>query len=171
MRKTPLVIGGILLLAVGTAWSTTLIKLDFADLATQADRIVVGTVAALDSHWEESGRFIHTDVTIDVERYVAGRGPARLTLRTPGGQIGGRGQVAHGAPSFTLGERVLVFLTTWEDGTPKVLGFAQGKSRVYVGPDGDTRLEGGVVSGRSLGAVEDELRRGPNHNIPLRPVR
>lgn len=171
MHKKLLAVGIVILLGIGAAWSTTLIKLDFADLAGQADRIVLGTVAGLNSHWEETGRFIQTDVVIDVERYVTGSGPAQLTLRTLGGRIGGLGQVAEGAASFSPGERVLVFLTAWEDGTPKVLGYAQGKSRVVVGWDGEPRLEGGVVGGRSLRGVEDELRHGPNVNIPLRPVR
>lgn len=155
------------LMASSFAFATTLLRMDFDDLAGQADRVVIGTVASLDGRLEETGRFVHTDVTLTVERYLAGTGDDTIVLRTPGGQAGGLATVAHGAPSFTVGERVLLFLTEWEDGTPKVLGYAQGKSTVRF----DDRLEGGVVDGRSVTSVVRELARGEASVIPLRPAR
>ena len=156
------------LLGTATVWATTLVKMSFSDLAAGSDRVVIGTVIALEGTRDESRQFIHTNVTISVERYVRGAGPAELVLRTPGGQLDGQAVLAHGAPSFTVGERVLVFLTRWEDGVAKVAGYVQGKSTVTTGADGQARLRGGVADGRSLRGVTDELTHGAS-TVPLRP--
>jgi hypothetical protein len=170
MRKV-LLVGAVVLLGVGLAGATTLLKMDFDDLARDADYIVVGTVESVTGERDEGARFIHSNVYLSVERSYRGNAPAQIVIRTPGGEIGGVAMRADGAASFEVGEKVLVFLTTWEDGTAKVLGYAQGKSRV-VRDDGDRPvLVGGVASGRSLDAVSKELRHGPELNIPLRPVR
>ena len=126
-------------------------------------------MTALEGTRDETRRFIHTNVTIAVERYVRGAGPSELRVRTPGGQVDGEAVLAHGAPSFTVGEKVLVFLTRWEDGVAKVAGYVQGKSTVTTGADGKARLRGGVAAGRSLRGVTDELEHGP-HAVPLLPV-
>lgn len=156
------------LLGIGTTAATTLVKLSFSELAARADRVVIGTVTALEGTRDESQRFIHTNVTIAVESYVRGAGPSEIVVRTPGGQLDGQAVVAHGAPSFTLGEKVLLFLTRWEDGAIKVAGYVQGKSTVMTGADGESRLRGGLADGRSLRGVTDELHHGPAA-VPLRP--
>jgi hypothetical protein len=157
-------------LLAGASHATTLLELGFSDLARQADRIVIGTVTRIEGRWDASQRFIHSDVTLSVERSLRGDAPPAIVLRTLGGYVGGTGQMAHGAATFEIGERVLVFLTTWEDGTPKVLGYVQGKSRVVSDEQGRERLQGGSADGRSLEGVIRELRDGPDHNIPLRPA-
>lgn len=164
------VLAGAFLLS-GAVGATTLVELGFPELARQAERIVVGTVTRVDGRWDESLRFIHSEVGISVDRVLRGEAPAEIVLRTPGGYVGGVGQVAHGAATFEVGERVLVFLTSWEDGTPKVLGYAQGKSRVVADSRGRERLLGGSADGRPLEGVLRELREGPDHAVPLRPVR
>ena len=157
-------------LLAGTSRATTLVKLGFSDLARQADLIVVGTVTAIEGQWDDSLRFIHSDVTLSVEQPLRGNVPHEITLRTPGGYVGGMGQMAHGAATFEIGERVLVFLITWEDGTPKVLGYAQGKSRIFSDEQGRVRLQGGSADGLTLQGAVRELRDGSNHNIQLHPA-
>jgi len=154
---------------IGTSSATTLVELSFPELAAASEQVVVGTVVALEATRDESQRFIHTNVKIAVERHVRGRGPAEIVVRTPGGQLDGEAVLAHGAPSFTVGEKVLLFLTRWEDGALKVAGYVQGKSTVAVGADGQPRLRGGLADGRSLAAVADELS-GKTSLVPLRPV-
>lgn len=170
MTRSFALLGAVLLLAVSIAGATTLVKMGFSDLARDADQVVVGTVAGIQGEWDPSGRFIHSTVTLVVERSLRGNTPDTLILRTPGGQVGTLAQRADGMATFEVGEKVLVFLTTWEDGTPKVLGYVQGKSRVIVDGQGRERLVGGEADGRTLAGVEQELRHGPNHNISLRPA-
>ncbi len=159
--------GAVLLLGASIAGATTLVKMDFSDLARDANHVVVGTVTGINGEYDPSGTFIRTNVTLEVERSFGGQAPDTLVVRTPGGRVGGVEQVALGVANFEIGERVLVFLTTWEeDGAPKVLGYVQGKSRVgHV-----DRLHGGVAGGRSLENVARELRHGSRHNIPLQPA-
>jgi hypothetical protein len=157
-------------LLVDTSGATTLIELGLSDLARKADRIVVGTVTEVRGQWDDSLRFIHSSVTISVEQSLRGNVPSEIVLRTPGGYVGGMGQRAHGAATFEVGERVLVFLTAWEDGTPKVLGYAQGKSRIFRDQQGEERLQGGSADGLTFQGAVRALRDGPNHNIPLRPA-
>jgi hypothetical protein len=168
VKKRTLLLCLVAVLCVGTAGATTLVKMEFADLAREADRVVIGTVTHTEGIYDASGSFIHTLVNVDVKRYVTGTGPASLVIQTPGGQIGDEGMVAHGAATFEVGETALIFLTSWEDGTPKVLGYVQGKSTVQQTSFGEARLKGGVAGGRSLRAVVNELVHGPDHTIPLR---
>ena len=160
----------VVLFAASVTNATTLVKKGFSDLAHESDRVVVGIVTAVEGTWDESGTFIRSTVTLAVERTLRGQGPGTVVLRTPGGQIDGVQQIAQGVATFEVNERVLVFLTTWEDGTPKVLGYVQGKSNVVEDEQGNFRLRGGVASGRSLENVAGELRHGPRHNVPLVPV-
>lgn len=170
VRKATLV-GVVLLLGLSLAGATTLVKMNFGDLARQADSVVVGTVTAIESEWGPDLDFIHTNVTLQVERSFYGKTASTIVLRNPGGIVGGVGQLAHGAAEFQVGERVIVFLTRWEDGTPKVLGYAQGKSRIEHDGQGRQRLIGGSANGLSFDGALREIEQGPDHNIPLRPAR
>ena len=170
MARRVFVMGVVLLLGVGIASATTLVKMNFSDLAREADHIVVGTVTGVQGEWDESARFIHSNVYLTVERSFRGNAPEEIVLRTPGGEAGGVAMQAHGAASFEVGEKVLIFLTTWEDGQAKVLGYTQGKSRVLEDENGKARLQGGAADGLALDGVARSLRHGPDHNIPLRPV-
>ena len=156
-------------LAIGTSSATTLVRLSFSKMVAGSERVLVGTVVALEPTRDASGVFIHTNVRIAVERQLRGQGPGEILVRTPGGQLDGQAVVAHGAPSFTIGEKVLVFLTRWEDGALKVTGYVQGKSTVTTGADGKARLRGGLADGRSLAGVADELA-GKSTMTPLLPV-
>ena len=171
MRQRVVLACLLLLLVGGLSGATVLVRMEMPELARQAQQVVVGTVVHAQGEWDDDHRFIHTDVTLSVDRYVKGSGPQELTLRTPGGRVGDQGQVAHGAPTFEVGERVLVFLTQWEDGTLKVLGYDQGKSTVFADAKGQPRLRGGRADGLTVEGVSREINRGPGHNIPLRPAR
>jgi len=160
----------VLLLGVSLAGATTLVKMSFGDLARDADAVVVGTVISIEGEWGPDLNFIRSNVTLQVERQFRGQTADTIVLRNPGGFVGGEGQRAHGAAEFEVGEKVLVFLTTWEDGTPKVLGYAQGKSRVIEDGQGREGLVGGSAHGHSVDGAAREIEHGPNQNIALRPV-
>jgi hypothetical protein len=163
--------GVVLLLGVSLAGATTLVKMNFSDLAREADMIVAGTVTEINGEWDPSLTFIRSNVTLDVQQSLRGQAPDTITLRNPGGWVGGEGQIAAGTAEFEVGEQVVLFLTTWEeDGAPKVLGYVQGKSRVVQDAQGRDRLMGGSADGRTLASVVRELREGPSANVPLRPA-
>ena len=170
MARKPVLVGLVVLLGVSLAGATTLVKMDFGQLSKDAEQIVVGTVVGVEGEWDPSLRFIRSNVTLAVEHSLRGAAPEQLVVRTPGGWVGGTGQKAHGAATFEVGERVLVFLTSWEDGTAKVLGYAQGKSGVVRDARGVDRLVGGSGNGLSLEGAVREIEEGPKANIALRPA-
>ena len=66
----------VLLLGVSLAGATTLLKMGFPDLAREANHIVLGTVTGVQGEWDASFRFIHTNVTLSVERSLRGAAPS-----------------------------------------------------------------------------------------------
>ena len=107
----------------------TMLKMSVEDLARQADTIVVGTVARQESAWDTQHTAIYTDVTVVVERVLAGTSVDTVTLRIAGGTVGGMGMRTSNDPVFRDGERVIVFLDT--TAVPSsVVGMQQGKFTV-----------------------------------------
>jgi hypothetical protein len=73
---------------------------------------------------------------------------AQITLKEPGGSVGGEEEVLFGAPSFLPGERVVLFLTAGADGTLRTNQLSLGKFRIEDRVDGTYAvqdLEGATV--------------------------
>jgi len=104
-------------------------KFSMADLARKADAIVLGTVTQQESAWDAQHTAIHTDVTLAVERVLAGTSGASVTLRVAGGRVGGIGMHTSNDAVFRQGERVIVFLDMSAD-PGSVVGMQQGKFTV-----------------------------------------
>ena len=106
-----------------------MLKMSVEDLSRQADTIVVGTVTQQQSAWDAQHTAIHTDVTVAVERVLAGTPGDTVTLRVAGGIVEGIGMSTSNDAVFQDGERVIVFLdTTAFPG--RVVGMQQGKFTV-----------------------------------------
>jgi len=103
-----------------------MLKMSVEDLARQADTIVVGTVTQQQSAWDAQHTAIHTDVTVAVDRVLAGTPGAIVTLRVAGGIVEGIGMSTSNDAVFQDGERVIVFLDTTTIPS-SVVGMQQGK--------------------------------------------
>lgn len=103
--------------------------LTVAELVQQADTIVLGTVLEQVSAWNATHTSITTDVTLAVERVLAGAPGARVTLQVEGGIVGGMGMRTSNDATFTPAERVLVFLDTHQVPS-RLVGLKQGKFAV-----------------------------------------
>ena len=104
-------------------------KLPMEDLARKADTIVLGTVTQQESAWDAQHTAIYTDVTLAVERVLAGTPAEVVTLQVAGGSVGGMGMRTSNDAVFREGERVIVFLDT--SAVPStVVGMQQGKFAV-----------------------------------------
>jgi len=116
------------------AAATTFIVMETSDLTRAADTIVVGRVEALQSVITARGR-IFTQVSVSPEELLKG-GPAAgtISVRVPGGEVGGQRRVIHGAPSFHIGEEVLLFLSRGADGHLHTRYLAMGKFSVVTDP-------------------------------------
>jgi len=137
----------------GSARATVIVALGFDELATQAHRVVLGTVATVDSRWTQRDGEATIETTIDIaveqELTDVSAGPVARIVQQ-GGKVGDTELVVTGMPEFTEGERVLVFLRgTGADEQGRtvysVVGMAQGKFAVLP------RLGGGFDAVQQLG--------------------
>ena len=123
-------------LLAGTVRGTVIVPADLAELSRDARAIVRGHVVAVDAQWTEARRTIETVVTLEPERYLKGQLGGLVQFRVPGGTMGRYRNIVVGAPQFTVGQRVIVFLGASGPRVPFVLGLSQGVYRVATSADG-----------------------------------
>src|SRR5262249_14944179 len=88
---------------------------------------VISQVCGFDSHHN----IVYTYVTLRVKEVLKGEITSRdVVLKEPGGQIGDRGTVLFGSPTFTNGENVVLYLDTEPDGSLRVHDLFLGKFTV-----------------------------------------
>lgn len=108
----------VLSLAALPIFSATYIVPEDRDLISAARGIVSGTVTS--THVRRGVR-IETVTQVAVEEWIKGTGGQSVSVVLPGGQLGEKRLTVPGVPSFTPGDRVLLFLsrdgrgewTTW----------------------------------------------------------
>ncbi len=133
----------LLLLAVcGTASATTMTQLDLAGLTARAESVVAGRVTEARAAWTADHSAIYTDVTILVDRALAGAAQPgqQVVVRREGGTVDGLAMKVYGAATFTKGEDVVVFVER-RNGARYVVGMAQGKLSLYTDGSGARRLQ------------------------------
>ena len=120
------------LLMEGPANASIVQGLELEELVAHADRIVLGRVLFSESFERPNGQF-GTWHRISVEREIRGQAPdeQEVMVETLGGQIGDIAMRVEGEPSFTVGERVLVFIRDGGRYTAfRPVGMGQGVMRV-----------------------------------------
>src|SRR5204863_312290 len=147
----------VLAMLAGPARATTFVGVSERILARAADAIVIGTVEQIETVAGGDGT-ISTLVTLDVEEAVKGHVERRLTLKQPGGSIGGRALWIAGAPRFRTGERQLLFLSAAADGTAHTTALGMGQFVLRLHPRtgatlAERRVDGLVVGDRPLRRV------------------
>src|SRR5437773_5043823 len=147
----------VLALLAGPACATTFVGVSERILARAADAIVIGTVEQIETVAGGDGT-ISTLVTLDVEEAVKGHVERRLTLKQPGGSIGGRTLWIAGGPRFRTGERQLLFLSAAADGTARTTALGMGQFVLRPHPRtgatlAERRVDGLVVGDRPLRRV------------------
>ena len=105
--------------------------MDLAELTASADQIVVADVVSVQSAWDPSHRTIYSTIEVNVQDNWKGAAPAngRISIRQPGGTVGEIEMTVHGMPSFSVGEKALLFLER-----AHVVGMGQGKRRLFREP-------------------------------------
>jgi hypothetical protein len=132
-RPTALLTAG-LLIAGGfdIVSAMTYVSVDFPTLVGEARAIAIGHVAAVQPRWRDGRRGIETALTFDVERYLKGDLGPTITLAVPGGQMGRYRSVMPGAPVFSEGEELVLFLAADAPNAAHVLGLGQGVFRIMT---------------------------------------
>ena len=115
------------------ASAMVVVQRDFADLVTRAEQIVVGTVSAIRQDQDPSGA-PRTLVTFGDLTVLKGDVGATLTLELYGGRVGAVAQSIPDMPSFTEGERAVLFVAGNGRDICPLVGVWQGRFRVRVDP-------------------------------------
>lgn len=115
---------------VAISSATVLLPADLTDLVVEARAIAHGRITDVQAQWIDGRRRIDSLVTIEVFSYFKGDWGATVTFRVPGGQLGAYRTVIVGAPVFTAGDEVVLFLSARGPSVPYVLGLSQGLFRI-----------------------------------------
>lgn len=148
-------------------FATTVVPADLGELAATAHVIVHGHVSEIGARAVPGRRAIERIVTVQVERYFKGDLGTEIRFRVPGGELGQYRTVMIGAPQFSEGDEVVLFLGQRGSATPYILGLSQGLYRVVPGaaPGSRVVLPAVVVTSGEL----DEpvaVRRGDRFRRP-----
>jgi hypothetical protein len=127
--------------------AATYIVPDDATMVAASQGIVTGTVLGAHVRRGESGQ-IETATEILVEEWIKNDGSRTVVVVHPGGHLGEEGLTVPGVPSFSPGERVLLFLDRNGRGDWTTWAFALGAFRLDSG-DVLTR-SGGEIFGWSV---------------------
>lgn len=114
--------------------ATVLVPAEFREIVSGSQIIVHGRVTDVRAEWIDGRRRIESVVTLEPSSFYRGTSAQTVTFRVPGGQIGRYKSVTVGAPEFTAGEEVVLFLKARGPAVPQVFGLNQGIFRVQVDP-------------------------------------
>jgi hypothetical protein len=142
--------------------ATVLVPIEFRELVSTAPVIVHGRVVDVRSAFVDGRRSVETFVTVEAAEYLKGRLGAHVTIRIPGGQIGRYRTVFVGAPEFSAGDELVLFLKTPSASLPHIIGLSQGAFRVVADPrTGQRMVTTPIVMGRSASDAEPVVRGDP----------
>jgi hypothetical protein len=142
--------------------ATVLIPADLGELSRDARTIARGRVVAVDAQWTDGRRTIETRVTLEAETYLKGALGDVVEFRVPGGSLGRYRNIVVGAPQFSVGQRIIVFLGARGPSVPYVLGLSQGVFRVLRAADGEWTVTPPAVLPSEIGpVVRGSLARRP----------
>ena len=162
-RRVLAAAAAVLLAAAATqAVASVFLKVDIPTLKRMSEAVVHARVSDVRSEWGPDGRFIFTYATLDVKGRLHGQAADQVIVRVPGGQMGDYHVEMIGAPTFQVGDEVVVFLSRWGDGAPMVAGYAEGVSRVVTDAVGNRILKGGLADGMPMSDLARQLGRAAN---------
>src|SRR5690349_20438250 len=124
-RSIICLIRSILLLTIffisSRAQATTVVMLSDEDLIVSSRAIVRGKVTAVESLFDDSHTRVYSYITVEIKSLLKGKiDSRRIVIRQLGGRIDDFSQIIYGAPEFKLGEQVLLYLNTADDGALRV---------------------------------------------------
>jgi hypothetical protein len=125
-------------LLCGSASAITLVPMTFDELVGASAAVVYGRVASVHGQWTADRRGIDSIVAVDAIDYLKGDLSERVSVRIPGGRVGGMVNLIPGAPVLAEGDLIVLFLTTRGPAMPRPTGLTQGVFRVTI--DAATRM-------------------------------
>lgn len=124
---------------INSASASMFVAMTAEQLIGEADAVVQGRVIRLESKWDESGRIIVTEATVEVTDTIVGAAPREIVVRTPGGKVADFRVEAIGFPQLYMGEEVILFVKADQALTfSRIVGHQQGHFEVVTRKDGVT---------------------------------
>jgi hypothetical protein len=147
--------------------ATVILPIEFRELVATAPVIVHGQVVDVRAGWADGRRSVETFVTIAATEYLKGDLGERMTFRIPGGQLGRYRTIFVGAPEFSEGDEVVLFLQYSGASYPYIIGLSQGAFRVVPeARTGRRMVTTPIVMGKGGGDAE-RIVRGDATRKPL----
>jgi hypothetical protein len=106
----PLLLVLLLVMRTSDVWATKLVPVSVENMTAIATDVVLGTCLSVDSRWTDDHKQILTYVTLTNVEPLKGNAKGDVTFVQLGGRVGDDLMEAVGAPSFEVGEEVVVFL-------------------------------------------------------------
>ena len=147
--------------------ATVIVPIEFRELVTTSPVIVHGHVSDVRAAFVDGRRSVDTFVTIVADEYLKGDLGQHLTFQVPGGELGRYRTVFVGAPAFTVGEEVVLFLKTQSGALPVIAGLNQGAFRVVSDPQTRRRLVTTPVVMAAEGVESERVVRGAVARRPM----
>jgi hypothetical protein len=149
--------------AGGSLSATTLVPADFAQMARESELIVRGTVVQVDGQRAGGRQTIESLITLRVSDTIKGTAADETVFRVPGGKVGPYRRVMVGAPQFSLGDEVILFLKGRAPAIAMPYGLSQGVYRV-------SRTAGTSVVTPAVVAGFGRVTRGDPARRPIDPL-
>jgi Domain of unknown function (DUF4214)/Putative Ig domain/Ig-like domain from next to BRCA1 gene/Matrixin len=122
-----------------SALATTAIMPSDDEMIVGARAIVRGKVLSVEVGLDGQN-LVFTYITLKIKEVLKGQITERkIVIKEPGGEIGNRGSLVFGTPQFARGDRVLLYLDTWQDGSLRVHQMFLGRFSI-VQEDGSGEL-------------------------------
>jgi hypothetical protein len=110
-----------------TTNATVLKKLTEAEMASRAQRILIGRCTSVRSEWNEDRTKIFTYVTVSPENSLKGNQDSdEIVVKQLGGIVGDTGMHVEGSSIFEKDDEVFLYLERDREGFQRVVGFSQG---------------------------------------------
>jgi len=132
---------------------------EFSEMVTASQVVVHGRVVDVRSYETAGRRTIETLVTVQVVEALKGEPGETAYFRIPGGQVGRYRRVMVGAPEFTRGDEVVIFLKGRAPAVPMPFGLTQGVYRVMRDGSGRAVVTPLVNEGAARVVRGDPARR------------
>ena len=149
--------------AGGSLSATTIVPADFAQMARESELIVRGTVVRVDGQRTGARQTIESLITLRVSDTIKGSAVEETVFRVPGGKVGPNRRVMVGAPQFSPGDEVILFLRGRAPAMAVPYGLSQGVYRV-------SRIAGASMVTPAVANGFGRVTRGDPARRPVDPV-
>src|SRR2546422_7423008 len=135
-----------------SSFATTVVIPSDDEMIIAARAIIRGKVVAVESSFDENHSRIYTYVTVKVQEVIKGAITDRfIVLKELGGQTRERGMTVFGNPAFSQGDRVVLYLDSWKDGSLRTHQMFLGKFSLSEDNSGSVfAVRGGPDGGVSV---------------------